>query len=492
MNSGAEIFIDEFGNIHEKDAELGRGGQGVVFRTRDPDVAIKLALDANGLPVESEVLGDRLRAVRLLPVPRDRHLSMPVAILRDKTGYAMRLLNDMVTFKHFWPGGSEVAAIGGFKIPDWLAGASETLARELMHYVESGGLRRRLLALYKCSAILGRLHAAGLVYGDVSPANAYISKIHGSRAVWMIDADNLRFETEGVGPGVYTPGFGAPELVQGLDGGRPRTDCHAFAVMAFWMLTLQHPFVGDYVENGPSADWADEDADKGDLTEKAYSGLVPWIDDEDNDSNTTTKGLPRTLVLTEELRNLFQETFGPGRIHPWRRSVIFHWPYLLAKALDLTVSCPACRMSYYDDADDSEQKCPYCGARRPAMLRATDWKMDASAQRIPRWSWSHSLHGKDCELLAVPHRVFYPFSITDGDQDVLEISMKKDAVILRRPDHFGPQALAMTVDGNAREEFMDLTTNMILSEHVKTRGFTVRVDGNPGCQVVFKFEEEVS
>ena len=39
-------------------------------------------------------------------------------------------------------------------------------------------------------------------------------------SVWMIDADNLRFEMEGRGPGVFTPAFGAPDLVQGHDGGR--------------------------------------------------------------------------------------------------------------------------------------------------------------------------------------------------------------------------------------------------------------------------------
>jgi serine/threonine protein kinase len=491
MNSQAEIFIDEFGNIHEKDAELGRGGQGAVFRTRDPDVAIKLALDANGLPMGSGVLGDRLRAVRLLPVPRNLNLSMPAAILRDRAGYAMRLLNDMLPFKHFWPGGAGGASNGTPDIPGWLAGAPEGVAQELIHYVETGGLRRRLLALYKCSVVLERLHAAGLVYGDVSPANAYISKNHGSRAVWMIDADNLRFETEGKGQGVYTPGFGAPELVQGIDGGRPRTDCHAFAVMAFWMLTLQHPFVGDYVENGPSADWADDDADQRDLTEKAYAGIVPWIDDEDDDSNATAKGLPRALVLTEELRTLFQETFGPGRVHPWRRPVIFHWPYFLAKALDSAIPCPACRMSYHDDWDNSQQKCPYCGTGRPAVLRATDLKIGDSGQRIPRWTWSQHLYERQGEAFRVPHRLFYPFSIADGDRDVLEITTRKDAVLLKRPDHLGPQELTISVGGSGHGEFINLTTSITLPETVGTQGFTVRVDDNPSHQVGFKFEEAV-
>src|SRR5690606_18716580 len=81
-----------------------------------------------------------------------------------------------------------------------------------------------------------------------------------SRDVWLIDADNLRFETFRSERGVYTPRFGAPEMVQGTDGGRPRTDCHAFAAMAFSMLTSLHPFIGALVEEGGDGDW-DDDAD---------------------------------------------------------------------------------------------------------------------------------------------------------------------------------------------------------------------------------------
>ena len=257
------------------------------------------------------------------------------------------------------------------------------------------------------------------------------------------------------------------------------------------MLTLQHPFVGNYVEDDSSADWADEDADQGDPTERAYAGLVPWIDDDEDHSNATTKGLPRALVLTEELRTLFQETFGPGRLHPWRRPVIFHWPYFLAKALDSAVSCPSCRMSYYDDCDDSEQKCPYCGTGRPAMLRATDAKRENSDQQVPRWSWSQQLFEQERESLRVPHRLFYPFSITDGDRDALEITMTTKSIVLKRPDDLSPKELEMAVGGIGHSEFISLTTSIVLPQQARIKGFIVRVEGNTHHHVVFKFEEAV-
>ena len=40
-------YIDEFKNIHYIAEELGRGGQGVVFRTKDEDTVIKIALKNN-------------------------------------------------------------------------------------------------------------------------------------------------------------------------------------------------------------------------------------------------------------------------------------------------------------------------------------------------------------------------------------------------------------------------------------------------------------
>lgn len=44
-----------------------------------------------------------------------------------------------------------------------------------------------------------------------------------------------------------TPRYGAPEIVQGVDRSRPRTNCWAFAVMAFETLSLVHPFIGKKV-----------------------------------------------------------------------------------------------------------------------------------------------------------------------------------------------------------------------------------------------------
>ena len=45
-----KVLVDEYGNFHQITDELARGGQGVVYRTKDADLAVKQPLDASGQP----------------------------------------------------------------------------------------------------------------------------------------------------------------------------------------------------------------------------------------------------------------------------------------------------------------------------------------------------------------------------------------------------------------------------------------------------------
>lgn len=475
MFSEATTFEDEYSNLHERGSELGRGGQGVVFRTRDPDVAIKLALDGNGRSVAYAGYLARLRRVRALPVPRRLHLSAPMAVLKDTAGYVMRLLNGMEPFSTFFAAPS--AGLGRGNMPAWLSSMPPELAQRLLAYRDTGGLHRRLVALYKCSTVLARLHGAGLVYGDVSPANAFLSRDPVSRDVWLIDADNLRYEMSGSRLGVYTPSFGAPELVQGLDGGRPRTDCHAFAVMAFWMLTSLHPFIGALVEEGGDGDWADEDDTAPSMDDKAYAGLLPWILDEDDDRNCKDNGLAG-LVLTDELLRLFQETFGRGRTKPWMRPAMFHWPVALARAADQAIPCPGCGMGYYFDFGDAAQRCPFCEVTRPRALVVTAYhwlgqRFDAAS---PAWQLAQPwTPGSPNPVL--PHRLFYPFSVTESDHDVLELNAENDELRLSCCDPSRTHRLAFADGHDGDDAFVEFEESAALPLTALTRGFWIRVAG---------------
>jgi DNA-binding helix-hairpin-helix protein with protein kinase domain len=247
-----------------------------------------------------------------------------------------------------------------------------------------------------------------LVYGDISPNNVFLGDGK-SREVWLIDADNLRFERSEGGNAVYTPHYGAPEIVQGREQSRPRTDCWAFAVMAFGTLALCHPFIGKKVlePDSDAGGWDAEPAADGvpaDLDEQAYAGYLPFIDDDDDDTNAAVSGLPRELVTTTGLRRLFQETFGVGRTQPHRRPLMLFWTIELARAFDQTLVCPECKMSYF--ADDYE-KCPYCDTSRPAFARA----------KTNRWK---VLIPADAKEFVLPHRIFNAFSFEHYDDPECE------------------------------------------------------------------------
>lgn len=412
--SSAKPLIDEYGNIHYPSEELARGGQGVVFRTTDADLAIKQPLDASGAPDGNANLSNRFQSVRILPLPPRIPISLPLSILRDEPGYVMRLLNGMRPFSVFDLHGKTKVELkrgletGELKIPQWLAGMTEDMALTLFHYARTGSTRRRLLALSKCAAILARLHSAGLVYCDISPNNVFVGD-GGSPEVWLIDADNLRFEMTEGGSAIYTPNYGAPEIVQGCDRSRPRTDCWAFAVMAFRTLALCHPFIGKKVlepdddEGGWDAE-PTEDNLPADLDEQAYAGYLPFVDDDNDDGNRAVSGLPRELVATPGLRRLFQETLGAGRTQPHRRPAMMFWARELAKAFDQSIPCPGCAMSYF--ADDYEQ-CPYCETPRPAFVRA----------RTARWN---VLIPEDACEFPLKYRLFNPFSLENNDDTEYE------------------------------------------------------------------------
>ena len=403
-----KVLVDEYGNFHQITDELARGGQGVVYRTKDADLAVKQPLDASGQPDKNANLRERFQRIRLLPMPQRIPISLPLAILRDEPGYVMRLLNDMKPFAVFDLDGRSKKKLEDEMqaLPQWLAKIPEKdLALRLLHYASTGSTRRRLRALAKCATILARLHNAGMVYGDISPNNAFIGE-GDTPDVWLIDADNMRPELLRGGVSVYTPGYGAPEVVQGRDQSRPRTDCWAFAIMAFKLLALCHPFIGNKVLQTGDDDggWDAEPQERGDsvpasMEDQAYAGYLPFVDDEDDDSNKGAGGLPRVLVTTPELRRLFQATFGAGREHPPSRPAMAFWALELTKAADRALDCPECSMSYFADDHGS---CPYCGGERPAFIRF----------QTPRWE---IVIPASTTELALPHRLFYPFSFESHD-----------------------------------------------------------------------------
>ena len=119
-NDKYKSYIDENMNSHIVDVDkvLGRGGQGIVYRTEDPNIALKLALkDSNEItdPDEIERFRQTIRKLLLLQLPKDVKVSAPIAVLKDSAGYIMKMLSTAKSFEFFLPRNTEFNYFSDFK-----------------------------------------------------------------------------------------------------------------------------------------------------------------------------------------------------------------------------------------------------------------------------------------------------------------------------------------------------------------------------------------
>lgn len=402
-----EKFIDEYGNVFVAKKMLTPGGQGVVYTTDDPSWAIKQPLIDNK-PDTSIDLKKTFQRIRILPIPADIQLTLPKSIIKNQPGYSMYMLNGMKPVESLFMSALQMKEILEQKIPDWLSVENNPQqakwAAALVYYARTGGAKYRYEILYLCASILARLHHNGLVYCDISLNNVFVGEKEGVTDVWLIDTDNLRFERFEGGNSPYTPRFGAPEIVQDArDASRPRSDSYSFAILAFWILRGVHPFLGEATEDD---DWENEGMSN---EEKAFAGYFPYIDDEEDDSNCCMNNdIPKTIVFTPEVDDLFQQTLGAGRLEPYKRVSMGVWARVMAKTHDLLISCPCCNMSY---SPQEHNACPVCDASRPKVLvvESPYWKM--------------FLQKGNSNIYRIPNRVAQPFSLKNGNDTCFELEV---------------------------------------------------------------------
>ena len=336
-----KTVTDKNGVLYELAGLIGHGGQGTVYAVKGGRLAVKIMERA------SQAQRDRLRTqlahVRRLPLD-DLALARPIEMLREPhTGYVMEMLTGMVPIKSLITSKEQRVPSSGW-------------------YLGSGGLQRRLLLLAKAAHVISQLHGKGIVFSDLSPTNIFVSRSQTASEVWLIDTDNLQYESN-PGDGVFTLGYGAPELVRGASGVSTLSDVFALAVLAFQTLTLVHPFIGDMVSDGDA-----------ELEEQAFAGLLPWIDAPDDVRNRASFGVPREWVLSARMFEAFRKVFGPGRTDPCARPGSEEWADMLFSAADSTIVCPSCSgTSYFNSVS-----CPWCGQPRPAFVTAAFHLWDPS------------------------------------------------------------------------------------------------------------------
>lgn len=355
---------DEHGTVYVLGGKLAEGGQGLVVRIEgEPRWLLKISRHKDPEP-KALAWRRQLEKLRYLPIEDLRMddgapfpLAMPKAHLTGpRPGYVMELMDGLVPLSELLET-SQKALLEG----DGLGG-----------FVRTGGLKRRMALLARLARVLAKLHGVGIAHGDLSPNNVFVSSSHEHAQVWLIDCDNLTYAVRNSSLQIYTPDYGAPELLRGELGISTYTDIWSFAVMAFQLLTLLHPLKSGFL--------ADSEPE---LEDQALRGELPWIDHPDDDSNRAEAGVPRDWVLTPALQALFERCFNAGVKDAAQRPLMAEWAEGFEAAHALLVRCEHedCGSSFFWNKGLA---CPFCERRTTSTqwLRCVHFVM-CSAHDLP-------------------------------------------------------------------------------------------------------------
>jgi serine/threonine-protein kinase len=216
----------EFGGRYRIEAEIGRGGIGVVYRVTD----IKLGRPAALKLLRSDAVAPAQRARFEREVKALAALKHPniVAILDGGVSEAQQYL-----VMELLEGQSLAQALGGRAVPPDRA---RFLMRELL-------------------SALGYVHACGLVHRDLKPGNVFVQRLpDGGEQIKLLDFGLAKFidrepggDTTTVtrsGDVFGTPAYMPPEqwTGQAVDA---RADVYSAAVVLFEMIAGRKPFAGE-------------------------------------------------------------------------------------------------------------------------------------------------------------------------------------------------------------------------------------------------------
>jgi len=331
--------LDEKGTRYDLLSEMSRGGQGVVYRTQLPTVLVKGFIHTD---LDAKQRWHRHMAWLIRQDLSDLKLARPLALLKPpRFGYVMELMDGLVPLQ---------------SLLDSFVAAEDDAASD---YLAQGGLRRRVRILCQLARTLNQLHGRGMLYGDLSPANIFVSDDPGFAETWLIDCDNISPQAHS-GLTLHTPDYGAPEVVRGEAMLSSLTDCWSFAVIAYRVLTHNHPFKGELVELGEPEE---EDA--------ALRGEHPWINDSDNPDNACFANLPLQLAEHSRLPALFSRCFEQGKRDAIARPGIAEWLEALVEIDERLVECAECTATSLmpgTGVDPAHMACFFCDAPIDANL----------------------------------------------------------------------------------------------------------------------------
>ncbi len=334
VKEGEKVLIK--GKEYTLGTRLGGGLEGSIFNVEGySKYVIKIINDDKMSKVQRDDtynhllwlynLGSRNKSISQI-------LTLPKALLDDHLGYIMLKANEHDSLKKF------------LDIPEEMNNFEDWYKKEFT-------LKKRYQIIINLFNSLRELHLAGLVFTDLSPNNIMIHQKQNQ--IVFIDTDNTRNRMDSYLGVLGTPGYMAPEVYRKPDinltktynvdpkilsnCGRitPESDIFAAAIIAFQLLVLQHPFIGDEVENGEP-----------ELEEKALEIKTDFIMKEGTGNKSSMNLVPSfNKITTPKIRELFYKTFVDGRLNPALRPSDEEFLEAFQNAFDLIVECQNCGFS---------------------------------------------------------------------------------------------------------------------------------------------------
>lgn len=348
INEGDKILIN--GKEYTLGPKLGGGLEGNIFTVNEaPGHVVKIINDNNMSRMQRNEIYEHLKWLKDLGA-RNKEIkqcmTVPKALLDDYLGYIMLHASEHDNLKKYITPPTETELFD-----DW--------------YKQDFTFKKRYQIIVNLFDALRKIHLAGLIFTDLSPNNIMVHKKQNQ--IVFIDTDNTRRRTDLYGGVLGTPGYMAPEVYRKPDVmlakannvdpkilskfGRltAESDIFSAAVIAFQILTLQHPFIGDEIENGTPED-----------EEKALEIKTDYIFKEGT-TNTSTYGLTTKFgqITTQGIRDLFYRTFVTGKEQPALRPTAEDFLEEFQKAFDSIVVCDDCGFSrlYSYDGDNACINC---------------------------------------------------------------------------------------------------------------------------------------
>lgn len=353
LAEGNKILIN--GKEYTLGAKLGGGKEGSVFDLVEKKGAVvKIINDSTMSKIQRNELYAHLKWLYNLGRQADKkelrqYMALPLGLLDDELGYAMLKAGEHDPLNKY------------ITVPE-IDGEFDTW------YREKYTLKKRYQIIVNLFDALRKIHLSGLIFTDLSPNNIMVHQKQNQ--IVFIDTDNTRKRTDSYLSVLGTPGYMAPEVYRKPDmklakennidpkllanSGRITTESDIFsaAVIAFQLLALWHPFIGDEIEEGTPED-----------EERALEIKTDYIF-KAGTSNTCSYALVPQFeeLTTPEIRRLFERTFVDGKDQPALRPTAEEFLEAFQNAFDMIVECPSCGFSRIY-APGETNLCIGCGNR---------------------------------------------------------------------------------------------------------------------------------